>query len=164
MGTKALRLAIAALLALTSVGLFHATARPVAADECATNYCATLQIVEMGGPGSGHVTSDPPGIDCAVSAAGFAGTCFYRFAWPYVVSSIYVDVTVSADANSYVCMITCSGPGGSIGTSVALSPGDAATLSPKFELAQDNVLHLSEKGTGSGRWTTIPAGIDCRRA
>lgn len=154
----------AAVLALVAGLCVPQLSTPVAraADICSTSYCASIQIVEMGGPGSGRVTSDPAGIDCAVSASGFAGTCFYTFAWSKLISSIYVDISVGADANSYVCMITCTGPGGSIGTSVALNPGDHATLSPKFELAQDNLLILSKKGTGTGRWTTSPAGIDCR--
>jgi hypothetical protein len=155
-------LAIAAALLIVALGP-AATLTPVrGADICSTSYCASLQIVEMNGTGSGHVTSDPPGIDCAVSASGFAGSCYYVFAWSHLVSSIYVDVTVQADAHSYVCMDSCTGLGGWIGKTVALFPNDHQTLSPQFNLGNHLIVKLAGRGTGAGLWTMSSAGINCR--
>ncbi|MBI2781293.1 MAG: hypothetical protein HYX55_05810 [Chloroflexi bacterium] len=135
-----------------------------AAGICDTSFCASIQIVNMHGTGYGRVTSDPAGIDCSVDPSGFSGTCFYTFAWSKLISSIYVDISVTASFNSYVCMGMCTGLGGSIGTSVALSPGDAATLSPKFDEGKMATFYVDpdKTSTGAGTVTTSPAGINCR--
>jgi hypothetical protein len=162
---RGLRVALAALVAAASIGYDHGTARPAAATDCAAYYCATIQLVQMSGTGSGHITSDPSGIDCTETPSGFSGTCWYQFSWSHAESSIYVDLTISATTASYVCIgTTCSGPGGSIGTSVGLSPGDYATLSPIFSQAFKATVTMYVYGNGAGRVTTTPAGLDCRWA
>jgi hypothetical protein len=163
-GKRGTTLAAAVMIAVGATVLPWAAAPARAIDVCATSYCATLQVVQMSGTGSGHITSDPAGIDCQEDQGNFSGTCFYTFSWPYVVGSIYVDLTISAGLHSYVCMGGCSGVDGSIGTSVALNPGDHATISPIFNLARKLTVNMSIYGTGAGRVTTSPGGIDCRYA
>jgi len=155
-------LVLAMVAIVASAGTSHALAPAARAiDECTTSYCATLQVVQMAGTGSGHITSDPAGIDCTEIQGVFSGTCFATFSWPYVVGSIYVDLTISAGSHSYVCMGGCSGIDGTIGTSVGLSPGDHATISPIFSLGRERSVQLQLGGSGAGRVTATPAGLDC---
>src|SRR5215218_8571228 len=93
-------IAIAAALAWNVAPL---AARPVAAIDCSQVFCGTIEIVPTTGSGVGHVTSDPPGIDCTWNGSR-SGTCVYQFSWPHFVGgTTQVDLYLDPGPTSYAC-------------------------------------------------------------
>lgn len=106
-----------------------------------------------GGTGSGRVTSSPVGIDCAVTAGGAAGTgC--RFEFP---SGTTVTLTAVAAQGSTFGGFSgdCSG---TPSCSVVMSAPRAVTAT--FSAATATIRVIAA-GTGTGRVTSSPVGIDC---
>ena len=153
---------VIAVLVATPIASLRAT--PARAS-CGFTYCGDVIVKPFSlGTGNGHVVTDPPGIDCHETAGGaLSGTCVHTFGWDGS-SSIYVDLGIEAAGDSYACYLgTCTGIGGTIGTSIVLAANDVYDLLPSFTLG--SVTHVSvaaDPSTGSGRMTSSPAGIDCR--
>lgn len=103
-----------------------------------------LQFV---GKGSGRVTSSPPGIDCP-------GACSMT-----VPAGTGISLVAAPEASS-----TFVGWGGACsGTTCRFAADRDGTVWANFEVAapSDVTLTVSLAGSGSGRITSAPAGIDC---
>jgi PKD domain/Divergent InlB B-repeat domain len=107
-----------------------------------------LLTVTPGGSGSGHVTSNPAGIDCGV-------TCSKSFAFGTVVK-----LAAASDAGSKP--VTWGGCEAIVGSNECEVTMEAAkNVTAAFARANRNSLTVERQGTGSGTVTSSPAGINC---
>lgn len=105
-----------------------------------------MLIVSKEGNGSGTVTSDPAGIDCGP-------TCTASFAQGTVV-------TLTAVADTFSTFAGWDG-GGCSGTDVCVVTMDTAKWVRATFTFNTYPLAVTRAGSGSGRVTSTPAGIDC---
>ena len=99
------------------------------------------------GDGTGSVTSSPAGLDCGSTCAA-----------PFVVGTP-ITLTAVPDASSQVGAWSVSGC--AIGSATCtFTPESAPVVTVTFVLKNEQ-LSLSYQGTGAGRVTSSPAGIDC---
>jgi len=105
----------------------------------------TLQVVK-GGTGSGAVSSSPSGIDCG-------NRCFVNFA-----SGTMVTLTATAESGSSFAGWSgaCTGTGDCL---LTMNANHSVTAS--FSANPLVTLNVARNGTGSGRVTSSPSGIDC---
>jgi Divergent InlB B-repeat domain len=110
------------------------------------NFVPTFSLaVSKTGTGSGKVTSTPAGINCG-------STCSHQFASG-------TPVTLSATADSGSVFTGWSGDCSGLGScSVTMDAGHSVTAN--FDLTPKTLI-ASKAGTGSGKVTSTPAGIDC---
>ena len=105
------------------------------------------------GTGAGRVTSTPAGIDCTITAGVPTGACNASFA-------LGVSVALNATANGGSTFGgwngDCSGAGG---CTVILDQARGVTAS--FVLNRPTLTVSNGGGSGTGRVTSVPAGIDC---
>jgi hypothetical protein len=101
--------------------------------------------VAKDGAGSGSVVSVPPGIDCGI-------TCTATFSHGRLVT-----LTATPDSNSTFAHWNgaCSGSGNCIFMIAALKNVTATYTLSTYDLT------IAKEGTGNGRITSLPAGIDC---
>ncbi|MGQ0767484.1 MAG: InlB B-repeat-containing protein [Gemmatimonadota bacterium] len=119
----------------------------------ATRAPSMLSIEAMTRSGSGHVTSDPAGIDCVVSGGVASGACSASFAWGTRVTLR----TATTQRNRFAAWGT--GCTTSSGDCVLVMDGDHRA-SVGFDALRRLVIQGTEvEGAGSGRITA--AGIDC---
>jgi hypothetical protein len=121
---------------------------PIPASIVATFVKTATLTVAKAGNATGHVTSDPAGIFCGV-------TCAYDFDQ---------GSTVTLTASSQVGDGTFTGwsGGGCSGTGTCTVTMDQAkTVTATFQQPYGFEVSVDPTGTGSGRITSSPAGIDC---
>jgi ELWxxDGT repeat protein/uncharacterized repeat protein (TIGR03803 family) len=120
----------------------NSSERTAALGECTST--ANLGVTPAG-PGSGRVTSTPPGIDCV-------STCSYDFDLGAVV-----ELVAAADAGSTFAGWSgdCSGL-----TTCSVTMDQAHSVTATFSTAT-RLVTVMDVGTGSGTVTSTPAGISC---
>lgn len=134
-------------------------AQPVAA-ACTTASCATLEIVFGSGAGSGYVSTFPGGMDCEWTGTARAGTCVVQYD---VGSGLDVTLYMDPGVNSYACYgSSCAGLETRLVRTVRLNPGDNIDVFPVFNLGVRATVKVFVGGTGDGRVTSVPAGLNCR--
>lgn len=134
-------------------------AQPVAA-ACTTASCATLEIVFGSGAGSGLATTFPMGMDCEWTGSTRAGTCVVQYD---VGGGLDVTLYLDPGARSYACYGTaCAGLEARLERTIRLNPGDNIDVFPVFNLGVRATVEMSVGGTGDGRVTSVPAGLNCR--
>jgi WD40 repeat protein/uncharacterized protein (DUF2141 family) len=103
--------------------------------------------VSKTGTGSGKVTSNPAGIDCGTSCSA-----------SYVKNDVVVLTATPASGSSFV-----GWSGACSGTATCSVTMDAAkSVTANFNaLTQNAALAVNKTGTGGGKVTSNPAGIDC---
>ncbi|MEO5704940.1 MAG: hypothetical protein ABIZ52_07440 [Candidatus Limnocylindrales bacterium] len=144
---------------VSGVAYQHVTAPPVAA-ACTTGACATLEIVFGSGMGSGYVSTFPGGMDCEWTGSSRAGTCLAQYD---VGTGLDVDLYLDPGPHSYVCYgLTCAALEARLVRSVHLNPGDDKDVFPAFNLGNKTTVSVYTAGTGAGRVTTSPGGLNCR--
>jgi hypothetical protein len=102
--------------------------------------------VKKTGTGSGEVTSSPAGIECG-------GVCEFEFE-----QGTEVELTRSASPGSEFVRWTgaCTGSG-----ACKVTMSAAKEVTAEFKAKSKFKLLVQKSGTGSGRVTSSPAGIDC---
>jgi len=156
------RLIAAALLALGGMGL-QAPARPVAATDCVTYYCATMTVSFIGN-GYARAVDNQGDIDCYDNGGSTSGTCSVQYYWIGESSpKLTVTLTVYANANSYVCnpQASCTQAGGTATATYDLARDASQTYQPEVQLAKALTITMQTSGDGDGRITSSPSGIDC---
>lgn len=108
-------------------------------------YNVQTLTVSRTGPGSGTITSQPPGIDCGT-------TCSADF----VQGS---SVTLTANAGAASSFEGWGGDCANAGSSCTVTMDQARNVTATF--VTDKVLTVSKAGTASGTVTSQPVGIDC---
>jgi hypothetical protein len=167
LASKLRALVVAATLAgLTAVA--PPVARPAAAIDCVTYYCATAFVL-FSGNGTGHVVDDQGGIDCyKTGPSSTAGTCTYQYYWIGQSSErLAVNFTRTATANSEWCYYnttTCGEPGGSNTIPISLARNDYSSVPTTFALANVMTMNVTLTGDGEGTATSSPSGINCHLA
>jgi hypothetical protein len=164
---KSLRLIVVALLIAS--GLLVARPADVVRAACgAGEQCATINLT-LAGYGSGVVASDPPGFNCNELQGVVSGDCSRQFSW--TDGSPYFDVTLifTPQPNSYACLPgalgeACYGLGEVRYLGVSVYNGQTLSVAAKFKYRSTTFVVVSLAGDGSGRVTSSPAGIDCRRS
>jgi hypothetical protein len=114
--------------------------------------------VSGGGTGSGTVTSNPAGIDCAIADGGASGTCAADFA-----EGTDVSLTASAASGSDFGGWSgdCAGTG-ACSLSMSQPKNVTATFNPEAPTpSPKHTLTVNGTGSGGGTVTSSPAGIDC---
>jgi hypothetical protein len=106
----------------------------------------TLTVIKSG-PGNGTVTSSPPGIDCG-------STCLASF-------NEITSVTLTATPISPSTFGGWNGAGCSGTGTCTVSMSSAQFVSAAFFSPGELALTVNKGGTGSGRVTSSPAGINC---
>ncbi|MBK9035920.1 MAG: hypothetical protein IPL61_32500 [Myxococcales bacterium] len=101
--------------------------------------------VTPAGNGAGTVTSSPAGITCGADCTE-----------PYAEGTV---VTLTAAPSSGSTFVGWAGGGCSGGGTCAVTVTAATTVTATFAL--NNSLVVTTTGTGTGRVTSAPAGIDC---
>lgn len=116
-----------------------------------------VTVSVAGGVGSGTVTSSPAGVSCRVTAGRTSGTCSALFA-----ADAAVTLTAVPDAGSTfdVWGGDCAAAAGALTCSV--TPTAARTATVRFVAVRAFAVTLA--GTGAGRVTSSPAGVDCAAA
>lgn len=120
--------------------------RTVTAQFAAAPATSVLTVVKMGG-GSGTVTSNPGGINCG-------NTCSASFSNG---SSVMLTATATGGASFAGWGGACSGTGA---CTVTMNGNQTVTATFNAPIVM-NTLSLNFAGTGGGRVTSQPAGIDC---
>ena len=109
------------------------------------------------GSGSGRVTSDPAGIDCRVTGVDLVGVCLASF----VDGTPVTMIAEPAEGSLFDGWRNCEdGAEGNRCTQIVRPADGAFGFEPRFELASHS-LTVAGQGTGAGRVTSTPAGIDC---
>ena len=103
--------------------------------------------VTMNGAGQGLVTSSPSGIDCG-------SDCSQDFDHGTVV-------ILSATADTGSSFAGWSGDGDCADSSIAMTTARACTANFDVIAAPKHTLTAGKEGTGSGKITSSPSGIDC---
>jgi hypothetical protein len=161
---KVRALAVATLLA-AAVSVAPSTARPGAAVDCVTYYCATL-TVSLGGQGAAYISDDQGEMSCSYNAGSTSGTCTVQYYWIGQTSeTLSVTVTVTPSATSYFCIYqTCYGPGEHAPEHFTLSRNSNQSTTGSANPALTLDVSFAVKNDGSGRVTSSITGIDCRYA
>jgi hypothetical protein len=119
-----------------------------------------FRVVSAGGAGTGRVvsTGGDAGIDCTVSPAGVAGTCYKDYGAKAMTSNPILQATAAPGS------VFLGWSGGSCsGTGTCVYGGDGASITDfaaNFGLAAA-ALTVSGAGTGSGAVVSSPAGVSC---
>jgi hypothetical protein len=155
-------LVVAGVLGISGLGSLEP---PVAQafDPCATANCAYSQVT-FSGTGSGYVTDNWDQINCVYKNGITTGTCSTVYVYARFVSTIDVSLTVHPDALSYTCPDTCRDLGVGYGSGQTLSNGQRLALDFDLNAAHTYTAQLQIAGTGSGRVTSSPSGVDCSYA
>ena len=123
-------------------------------------YCTRFTI-DVGGNGRGTVVSDPPGIDCTVTAGIESGDCTETFTWPRSVPGFFVYLRATAAEGSRVCKVLCSP---TAVTPVQLLPSRSDVTYSAVFAVERLAISVSRSGPGTGRVVSAPAGISCGAA
>jgi predicted esterase len=108
--------------------------------------------VSTDGTGSGTVTSDPTGIDCG-------STCSAEYA-----SGTQVTLTASAAGGSVFVRWGGACSGTTTGCQVAMTEARSVTATFDLSSTETHPLTIWKSGSGTGRVTSDPGGIDCGSA
>jgi hypothetical protein len=171
---RSLRLAAAALVAST-VLLVARPADVVRATCGIGEQCAniSLELASGGGYGSGTVVSDPAGILCYEDQGVVFGYCSNLFTWSDGSQYLDVTLTFTPKPTSYACLPdaglveACYGLGEVRYLGVSVYNGENLNVSAKFKPQGAVTVRVTLSGSdsdGSGRVTSSPTGIDCRRS
>lgn len=153
-----------ALLALALAFGWQLT--PVAAQPaqavCGGSYCATLGLTLQASAGSGYAYSIPFGIDCTDETSGSV-QCGYEFTLPGP-GGMDVTIYLAPGTGSYGCSTSaCGNLDQEFSFVVHLDPGNNKSTGATFNLAPHHMhLYVVLQGTGTGRVTSPPLGLDCR--
>ena len=101
--------------------------------------------ITKSGTGTGTVTSSPARIDCGATCAG-----------PFNYAQV---VTLTATPAVGSIFIAWAGDPDCADGSVTMT--DARNCTATFTLLPPNSLNITKAGTGAGKVTSTPAGIDC---
>jgi len=152
------RVAAVAVAAAVALPALFLTAVPVAAVNCTTSHCATLNLVfatNLGNPGYGLVTSSDGVLSCFESAGPASGTCTDKVAWSLASGSTTITLTGSPHTGSQACYshdganLACSTLGQNYVLHVTLLPNMSASPIFVFLLSRDTLV-VSMTGTGTG--------------
>jgi hypothetical protein len=135
-------------------------ARPAVA-ACTTASCATLEIVFGHGAGTGLATTFPMGMDCEWTGSTRAGTCVVQYD---VGGGLDLTLYLDPGPRSYACYGNACGGGleTRLERTIHLNPGDNIDVFPVFNLGERATVQMTMGGTGDGRVTSVPAGLNCR--
>jgi uncharacterized repeat protein (TIGR02543 family) len=161
------RLALSIALAVAGPLVAHSPTATVAAT-CLPGYqCATVYY-HLTGDGSGSVTSNPSGAACAKAKATSNLLCPESFSWSSGDPYLDIDLAFTPAADSYACLYPegqpelCHGVATTLNSGISVYDGETLDIYGAFKAAHALHLTLSIHGTGSGRATSSPPGIDCR--
>lgn len=134
----------------------------VDAADCVNFHCATLEF-DPRGTGTGFISTNPYGIECEW-AGSRSGTCAFVYSWSKAdPDGIVVDMYFDPGVHTYACYTpSCGGLEQRLVKSVVLTPGVYYVERPTFNLANKTRVSLASSGTGAGRTTSSPGGLDCR--
>lgn len=128
--------------------------------------CATLTI-HLTGNGYGFVETtktlggSPDGfIQCSEGAGYVTGTCVHEYFVGTGVSKV-IYLVRTPQSGSMWCNITGSCFTTSNAFTVTLTAGASATSGTQFKLVNPATLTVAFSGSGTGKITSSPAGIDC---
>jgi hypothetical protein len=119
--------------------------------------------INFNGPGTGTVTSNPPGINCSDTGGSTASACSAEFGF-----GASVELTATADAGSQLKEWSSTVAFGGTCLSGNANPCtftgafETQTITANFEsLGPQQLLKVAESGTGAGTVTSSPSGINC---
>ena len=116
-----------------------------------------VAVSVAGGAGTGTVTSSPAGISCTVTGGAASGTCTANFAAEQAVT-----LTAAPGANSSFVAWSrdCAAATGALTCTL---PASAAARTAGVAFAAVQPLAVTVAGSGAGRVSSDPAGIDCQK-
>jgi hypothetical protein len=143
-------------------------ARAVKIDPCSYTPCVNVyvQFFRNGAGEALTVGSDyttPDGlIDCSRSWYVTSGTCHHGWVWDPSTTSIDVTIRYIPGTASSVCYANGNKIGGTqYYYGHFTGPGDYTVTQWDFCLADPRSLSVTKSGSGSGRITSDPVGMDC---
>jgi hypothetical protein len=169
-GGRLLQLARLAMVALViATGSVGKGVVAVAAVSCPAGYQCASVTFHLTGNGSGSVSAnpDPPYEGCSLNGGVVTGCLRRNFYWSSGDPYLDIDLTFAPTADSYACLQPqglpeyCGGAGTPLNTGISVYDGEVLDLYATFNLAKSLRMTLYPSGTGSGRVTSTPAGIDC---